>query len=256
MSAAPHLRVALHAEWTKLRTAPGTVGLLLAVVATTVAIGALAAAATPCPATGCELDPTRLSLTGVQLGQAVVAILAVQAIGGEYGTGMVRVSLTAMPHRVAMLTAKAIILVSVVTAAAAVAVPASLLFGGLALPDGAEPPAGGGAVLRAAVGSVLYLALIALLSLGIATAARNAAAAVGLVLALLYVYPLVALAFADQDWQRRLEKLGPATAGLAVRATTGLDDLPIGPWKGLGVLAAWAAAALVTGALLLHRRDA
>ena len=43
-----------------------------------------------------------------------------------------------------------------------------------------------GPVLRAACGSVLYLALIALLSLGVATAVRDSAVAIGLVLGLLY----------------------------------------------------------------------
>jgi ABC-2 type transport system permease protein len=46
------------------------------------------------------------------------------------------------------------------------------------------------------------------------------------------------------------------TAGLAIQATPGLASLPIGPWAGLGVLATWASAALLVGALLLHLRDA
>jgi ABC-2 type transport system permease protein len=45
-------------------------------------------------------------------------------------------------------------------------------------------------------------------------------------------------------------------AGLAIEATTGLRSLPIGPWAGLGVLAAWAAAALLGGGLMLRWRDA
>ncbi len=45
-------------------------------------------------------------------------------------------------------------------------------------------------------------------------------------------------------------------AGLAVQATRDLADQPIGPWAGLGVLAAWAAGALVLGSLVLYRRDA
>jgi ABC-2 type transport system permease protein len=44
-------------------------------------------------------------------------------------------------------------------------------------------------------------------------------------------------------------------AGLAIQATTDLRSLPIGPWAGISVLAAWAAAALLTGALLLRLRD-
>ena len=114
---------------------------------------------------------------------------------------------------------------------------------------------GDGPVLRAAAGSVLYLGLIALLSLGIATAVREPAAAIGLILGLLYLFPIVA-PLLDQHWQRHLEQIGPTTAGLAIQATTGLHSLPISPWAGLGVLAAWAAAALLAGGLLLRLRDA
>ena len=46
------------------------------------------------------------------------------------------------------------------------------------------------------------------------------------------------------------------TAGLAIQATIGLRSLPLQPWAGLGVLAAWAAAALIAGGLVLRLRDA
>ena len=82
---------ALHAEWTKLRTLPGTGWLLLGVVAVTVIVSATVSAAVSCSsAAACHVDVTKLSLTGTYLGQAVVAILAVLAVGGEYGTGMIR----------------------------------------------------------------------------------------------------------------------------------------------------------------------
>lgn len=55
---------------------------------------------------------------------------------------------------------------------------------------------------------------------------------------------------------RHLQQIGPMTAGLEIQASTGLDHLPIGPWAGLGVLAAWAAAALLAGTLVLRLRDA
>jgi hypothetical protein len=45
-------------------------------------------------------------------------------------------------------------------------------------------------------------------------------------------------------------------ASARIRATTDLSSLPISPWAGLGVLAAWSAAALVIGGLLLQLRDA
>jgi ABC-2 type transport system permease protein len=111
-------------------------------------------------------------------------------------------------------------------------------------------------VLRAGFGSVLYLALIALLSLGAATALREAAVAVGAVLGLLYVLPIIAVFAGNAALSRHLQQIAPMTAGLAIQATTGLNSLPISPWAGLGVLTAWAAGSLVLGAVLLRSRDA
>jgi ABC-2 type transport system permease protein len=258
------VRKSLHAEWTKLRTLATTFWLLLAAATLTVAVSAAASAATKCPSGGCADDPAKISLTGIYLGQAVVAVLAVMAVSGEYGTGMIRLTLTATPRRVTVLAAKAAVLAALVLATGAVAVLGSLLAGGLILPGHGIGPShgypaispGNGPVLRAAFGSVLYLALIALLSLGAATALREAAVAIGAVLGLLYLVPIIAFAAGNADLQRNLEQIGPMTAGLAIQATTGLNTLPISPWAGLGVLTAWAAGALLLGGLLLRMRDA
>ena len=255
---------ALHAEWTKARTAGGTTWLLLAVIAATVAVGAAVATATRCPAAGCGQDPAKVSLSGIDLGQAVVAILAVLAISGEYGTGMIRVTLTAMPRRTTVLAAKAAILTGQVLAAGTVAVLGSVLAGRLILPGHGFTPAHGdpllsladGPYLRAAAGSVLYLSLVGLLGLGVGTAIRDSAVAIGAVLGLLYLFPVIAVAVSNPHWQRHLEQIAPMSAGLAIQATTGLHGMPISPWAGLAVLAAWAAGAMLAGGLLLRLRDA
>lgn len=258
------MRTALHAEWTKLRTLPGTRWLLLAVVVTTIALGALATAAVECPSAGCDQDPARIALTGVQLSQAVVAILAVLVMSGEYGTGMIRTTLAAMPRRSTVLAAKAAVVSGVVLVTATAGVLGSLLGGRLILPgngfttEHGHPPLSllDGPTLRAAVGSVLYLVLIALLSLGVATLVRDAAVSIGVVLGLLYLFPILVEVVTDPDWHRRLQQVAPMTAGLAIQNTIGLDGLPIGPWPGLAVLVAWTAVVLVAGNLLLRRRDA
>ncbi|MET7396662.1 ABC transporter permease [Dactylosporangium sp. NPDC005572] len=234
----------VRAEWTKLRTSPGTLALLVGVIVATVGVSAAASA---CSGTGCDADLPKLGLTGVQLGQAVVAILGVLVIGHEYGTGMVRVTLTAMPRRLHVLAAKAAVLAAVVAVAAVPAVAGAVAVSQLMLPDH-------NVVLRPAVGSVLYLVLVALLALGTATAFRSAAAAIGTILAVLYALPIVLAVVTDEEWRDRLRRMGPSTAGLAVQATTA--DAVTGPWKGLGVLALWALGALLVGAVLLHRRDA
>ncbi|WP_433199879.1 ABC transporter permease [Dactylosporangium sp. CS-047395] len=242
------MRAALHAEWTKLRTSAGNWWLLGGAVVATVGLSAFAAASISCVA-GCTSDFTKVSLTGVQLGQAVFAILAALLIGNEYASGMVRVSLAAVPSRTRLLVAKAAVLVAVTAVAAVAGVAGSLLAGRMLLPAHEF-------VWRPAVGSVLYLELIALLSLGLATAVRSPAGAAGIVLGLMYAWPLVSRAVGDKTWSRRLDQIGPVTAGTAVQATKDLAALPIGPWHGLGVLALWALGAMLLGWGVLLRRDA
>lgn len=252
------LRRAVHAEWTKVRTLPGLLWLLAAVVVLTAAVSAATASAVHCPAAGCTQDPAKLALTGVQFGQAGVAVLAVLLISGEYGTGMIRTTVTAVPRRTTVLAAKAAVLAGLLLVAGTVAVGGSVLAGRLILPGngftGFSPAHG--PVLRAAAGSVLYLVLIGLLSLGVATAVRDSAVAIGVVLGLVYLFPILASVMSDPDWYRHLQQIGPMTAGLAVQTTLPHSDAPIGPYPGLAVLAAWAAAGLLTGGLTLRFRDA
>jgi ABC-2 type transport system permease protein len=256
---------ALRAEWTKLRTVPSTGWLLVVIVVLTVAVSAGSVAVSPCSATvACFHDTTKLSLTGVELGQAIVAVLAALVVSGEYSTGMIHITLAAMPRRCTVLTAKAVIVSGLVLAAGTIAVLGSLLAGRLILPANGYTAAhgyallslGNGPTLRAAVGSVLYLVLIALLSLGLASALRESAVAITIVLGLLYLFPIIAAVVSNPTWQRHIEQFGPATAGLAIETTVNLAALPIQPWPGLGVLAAYAATALLAGGLLLRMRDA
>jgi ABC-2 type transport system permease protein len=257
------MRPAVHAEWTKLRTVAGPGWLLGATAALTLALSAAAASAMKCPAAGCAIDATKVSLTGVQLGQAVIAVLAVLAVGNEYSTGMIRTTLAAMPRRTTVLAAKAAVVTAATLAVGAVATLGSVLAGRLILPGHGFTAAHGyrplsladGPTLRAAAGSVLYLALIALLSLGIATLIRDSATAIGVVLGLLYLFPVLINIVTNADWQRHLKQISPSGAGLAIQNTINLRGLPLSPWAGLGVLAIWAAGALLAGGLLLRLRD-
>ena len=182
------------------------------------------------PAAGCGADPAKLSLTGIHLGQAVVAILAVLAISGEYSTGMIRITLTAMPRRLTVLAAKAVVVTGLVLAAGTRSpCSASVLAGRLILPGHGFTPAhgypplslGDGPTLRAAAGSVLYLALIALLSLG--HRHRRPGLRGGH-----RPRPRPAVPVPDRRrahlqpaLTRHLEQIGPMTAGLDIQATTG-----------------------------------
>jgi ABC-2 type transport system permease protein len=266
---------ALHAEWTKARTLAGTWWLLAGAAALTIGVTAVTVAAYHCPpgpsgphgvcgqvVTGTDL--AKVSLTGAYLGQVILALLGVMVIGGEYGTGMIRLTLAAAPARLTVLAAKAVVVAGLALAVGAVAVGGSVLASRLILPGrglsvaNGYPPLslGTGPDLRAAGGTVLYLALIALLALGVTTAFRDSAVGIGVVLGLLFLFPIATAVIPDRVLSRHLEQIAPMIAGLDVQATVGLKSLPLTPWQGLGVTAAWAAGALLLGAAVLRLRDA
>jgi ABC-2 type transport system permease protein len=191
----------------------------------------------------------------------------VLALGSEYSTGMIKLSLTAMPRRFTWFSAKAAVLLAPVLlapvlTAAALAVAGAALAGWLILPGHGFTPAHGyasltsAAGLRAAMGALLYLALIALLSLGLAAAVRDSAAAIGLVLGVLYLFPVTAAVVSNPAIARHLDQIGPLPAGLDAQATIGVRSLPLTPWQGLGVVTRWTAGALLLGAVALKFRDA
>ena len=257
-------REELHAEWTKLRTAPSAFWLAAAVLVVTLGVDVAGSASVVCRSADCAQDPVKLSLIGVYLGQALVAITAVLVVCGEYSTGMIRVTFSAMPRRSVVLAAKAVWVCVFTLVAATLAVGGSLLVARFVMPGRGFTAAHGfpldsftdGTALRAAGGTVLYLGLIGLLSLGVAALVRDSAAAIGIVLGLLYLSPILAGAISSPVWHDRIERYAPMSAGLAIQATRNLAGLPIGPWEGLGVLALWAAGALLVGGAVLRMRDA
>ena len=257
---------ALRMEWTKLRTVPGTAWSLVALAGCTLSVGVLALWTLDAGQCGqaCDVDTAKLSLTGVYLGQIAVVALAVTAVTSEYETLMVRTTLAASPRRGRLLAAKAAVVGAVVLGVALATVLGALLASRFLLPhagfdaaSGFPPPSlADAATRRAFLGTALYFGLVALLGVGAGAALRHTAGAVVAVLGLLYVAPILAQYVTDPEWREWLAKATPMTAGLSIQATRHLDALAIGPWPGLGVLAAYAGGALVLGAAVMLLRDA
>ena len=253
---------ALRAEWTKLVTQRTTVWMLLGSLGAIVGLSA-AAGATAHESTFVHGgDATRLSLVGFYLGQIVIATIAVSAISEEHASGMLRTTLSAMPRRHAVLAAKAanVSLLAAIVGLAGVA--GCLLIGRLMFPgDGLDPlhgyalvSLGSGSTLRAALGSVLYLVLIAVLALGLGTLIRDTAVSIAAVVGLLFLPPILAQ-IVGGTLAREIQRLAPMTAGMAVQHTTNLRALPIQPWPGLGILAGWSLAAMLLAGVALQARD-
>jgi ABC-2 type transport system permease protein len=254
------VRRAIRAEWAKAWSDPATPWLLAALVVLTMAVSGVTIGTARCSAAACGQDPARLGLAGVYLGQAVAALAGVLVLGGEYATGMIHVTLTAIPRR-RLLVAKALVLTGPVLVASALALGAAVLASVIVLP-GHGFTAGHGydlaswATARAWCCATVYLTLLAVLGLGVAAVVRDSAVATGVVLGLLYLFPIAATAIGDQAVARRLDQIGPMSAGLDSQTTIDLHGLPLAPWAGLGVVALWAAGVIAAGGVLLWLRDA
>ncbi|MGI5201126.1 hypothetical protein ACQEU6_05955 [Spirillospora sp. CA-108201] len=201
-------------------------------------------------------DVTRTTLSGALIGQVAIVTLAVLFVTAEYRRGMLRTTFAAAPRRGRVLAAKAVVAgLASLAAGLAAAFGSVLLAGPVERAHGlAAPSLADGAVLRAVAGTGALFAVIAVFSLAVAVIMRRGAPAITVVLLLLLVPQIVAtgLPLSAARW---LERLTPA-AGFAIQRTVDRFDQSIAPWAGLGVLCAYAAAALAAAAWLVRRRDA
>jgi len=260
----------VYAEWTKLLSVPSSVWLVGGLMVLTVGLGAAINGtfhADACGAGhgGCSIvDTTRMALLGVYVGQIPAIVLGVLVASSEYANGTMRTTLMAMPRRVPVYVAKAFVVLGTVVGAAVLAVALSMLVARLVQSGNGFNPAHGyeplsladGPTLRAAGGTVMYFALLALLGMGVAMALRDTAASLTSVLILLFAFPILAELVNKEHWRDVLYELSPMSAGLTVQVTRDLDALPIGPWQGLGVGSAYSAIALISGAAVFLLRDA
>ena len=230
---------------------------------------------------GFEPDPSALSLRGFYLAQLAVAVLGVLFVTGEYSTGMIRATLSAVPRRVPIWAAKIAIFAAVIFVITLVAAFIAFLGGQAVLagyhvqsgfivgPRGGiafRPGASAGALhslgvpithpgaLRAIFGAALYMVGVGLLGLGCGFAIRNAGGAIATLFGLLLVLPLLAQAL-PSSLQQHVSKYLPLLAGTA-GMNNGKDKDLLAPWTGLGVFAIYVVVALGIGLYVLRRRDA
>jgi ABC-2 type transport system permease protein len=254
----------LVSEWTKLRSVRSTVASLGLLVVLTLGFTTLLTSLTvsqwsrtdPSQQRQLMADPAGTILgAGFQLSQLTVCVLGVLVITSEYATGMIRASLLAVPHRVAMLASKSVVVaVLVFVVGELVAFPS--FFVGAAILHGRAPVSLGDAgVLRAVAGSGLYLAVLGLFALAIGGLVRHTAAAItGVIGFVLVLAPLAQLL--PGSFGKHVHAYLPSEAGrLIAQAHQGPHDL-LAPWQGLGVFCLWTAVALAAATYLLQRRDA
>jgi ABC-2 type transport system permease protein len=255
------------AEWIKFRTVRSTVWTLVAMVVLMVGISVLAAWGTINEAVDAGAGPmnaAQLLGAGYQMAQLTVAVLAVLTITGEYSTGMIRSTLTAVPRRVPVLGAKALVLSAVVFVATVVSMALSYV-ATVPFHDQLDVrfDLTDGETLRMAFGLPLYLTAIALLAFAIGALLRHSAGALTAVIALLLVVENVLFLIP----MRAIEVISPflpSTAGrrilfdeeMVATVNAASSGAPLTPWQGYGVLVGWVVALLALAVVLLRRRDA
>jgi ABC-2 type transport system permease protein len=253
-------RVAL-SEWTKLHSLRSTRWSLLVATVLTVGFPLLFAAITSSRWGQMSLHeradrhPLDIALAGVNVSQLAIAVLGVLMITGEYSTGMIRASFTAVPKRLPVLWAKlgvyavvAFVLMLPSVVIAFFASQAILSRHNILQISFSDP-----GVARAVIGGAVYLTLVGIFALAIGAILRNTAGGIATFAAIFFIIPPL-LNVLPTSWNNAINPYLPSEAGRSIFSLThGSHSLAAGP--GLALFAAYTALVIAIAAVLLVRRD-
>jgi ABC-2 type transport system permease protein len=268
----------LKSEFIKLFTVRSTFWCIVIVIVLSVGFGLILATVSP-PARAGVPAPTALTVAaqqadavtyatvGSQIGELVLAVLGALVITGEYGTGMIRSTLTAVPRRTPALVAKAIALgiTALVVGLVSIFGTAAIIFPLLPGTKKIHPDWTNVHVLESLAGGALYLAFIALIAFCIGAIIRNSAGGIAAALGLVLVLPtLVSIigGLTQLTWIQNIGVVLPSAvggnlsnyAGHATKVVSGL--LTLNRLDSGLVLVGWFVVLFVVAAVLLKRRDA
>ncbi|HEX6519692.1 MAG TPA: ABC transporter permease [Streptosporangiaceae bacterium] len=255
----------LRAEWTKIRSVRSTVWSMLAFVVVAIGFSALITSVIShnwnSPGNHPNharllTDPTSVLFgAGLGLGQLAICVLGVLVVSSEYSTGAIRASLLAVPHRLPMLAAKALVwavldfVISAITVFATFFLTTAILHSHVSISLSAP------GVTRAVIGAILYLTVLGLFALAIGGLIRHTAGAIAIVIALVIVVPpLVGLI--PGTIANHIHGYLPTVAGVLVSQTSQQPADVLSAWQGFGVFCAWTAVLLAACGWLLVSRDA
>jgi ABC-2 type transport system permease protein len=255
----------LRSEWTKIRSVRSTVWSLIAFVVVAIGFSTLIALVisntwnSPGSRGGhvqLHTDPTSVLYgAGFGFGQLALCVLGVIVITSEYSTGAIRSSLLAVPRRLPMLAAKAVVfavlelVVSAITVFAVFFISTSILHSHITITLG-QP-----GVLRATIGGILYLIVLGLFAMAIGGLIRHTAGAIATVIGLVLVVPPL-IGLIPGTIANHIHGYFPTVAGQLVGQTIQASGDVLSPWQGFGVFCLWTAVLLAGCAVLLTRRDA
>ena len=258
---------ALRSELTKIRSVRSTYWTLLVMIVLTAGLGAVASYTTTRSHQGPFFDPASWSLGGVWLTQLLIGVVGTLVITSEYSTGMIRTSLTALPQRGLLVTAKVAVFAAVAFVTGLISSFASFFTGQAIMSSHhTNTTLSHPGVLRAVIGGALFVTVCGLLALGIGLLIRHTAGALTAVAGVLFVLPLLGNLL-PHSWQDHVNKWLPTVAGAQIwtavhpphansASPLGTGGLMFAPWTGFAVFCGYAAIVLAAGLILFRKRDA
>lgn len=265
-ASAPALKVTqgrvLVSEFTKFRSLRSTVYTLLAAVVLTIGIGALFSAVTASqyhtfsPADQATFNPVSTSLAGIAFAVVAFGVLGVLMMSGEYSTGMIRSSLTAVPRRLPVLWSKLAVFAGAIFSVSLVASFISFFLGQALLSShhlGVSITAPG--ALRSVIGAALYVTVAGMIGVALGTLFRNTAAGIATFAGVFFVIPpLVGLL--PSSVSSHLTPYLPSNAGGVLWGGAQGVTNALSPWTGFALLCGYGAVLIAAAAWRLRRADA
>jgi ABC-type transport system involved in multi-copper enzyme maturation permease subunit len=197
------------------------------------------------------------TLQGYYLAQLLIGALGVLFVSGEFGTGMIRSTLVAVPRRLPVLWAKLVVFVAITaTSMTAVSIVAFVCAQALLSHYRTGFSLSDPGVLRVVIGTGIYLTLVGMIGGALGWIVRSTPGALVAYFAVILVLPVL---FGDAlgNWGKEVAQFLPSQAGASF--STSIPESPhysLSPWVGLLVLVGWVAVAVAIAAGVLRRRDA
>ena len=251
----------IRSEWTKLHSLRSTRWSLLAAVVLTLGLPALFAAVTSShwgsmnPHERADRHPLDIALAGVNLSQLAIGVLGVLVITGEYSTGMIRASFTAVPKRLPVLWAKIVVFAVVSFALSLPAVIAAFFVSQTILSKHnlLQISFSHSGVARSVIGGALYLMLFGVFCLAIGAIVRNTAGGIAAFVGIFFVIPPLLNIF-PTSWQNAINPWIPNSAARSMFQLTHSTH-SLSPAGGLAIFLLYIGTAVAVAAVLLVRRD-
>jgi ABC-2 type transport system permease protein len=199
-----------------------------------------------------RFDPVDTSLNGWNLAQLAIGVLGVLLVTGEYTTGLIRATMSAVPARLPVLWAKLTVFTAISFVLMMITSFAAFL-GGQALLGTHATTLAAHEVLSVVIATGLYLTLVGMLGIAFGALIRNTAGAIAGLLGLLLVLPAITDVL-PSTWQDHVVKYLPSNAGQAALVVAP-DPTMLAPWTGMAVFGLYVLVSLGAAAYFLTRRD-